>query len=55
MMEEGCDALILGCTELSAAFGENRRASGVPVVDPLDVLVVRTIEAAGAPVKPRVF
>lgn len=52
MMREGCDAVILGCTELSAAFGEDRSASAIPVVDPLDVLVVRTIEQAGALVKP---
>ena len=41
-----------GCTELSAAFGEDRSASALPVVDPLDVLVVRTIEEAGAAVRP---
>lgn len=52
MAEAGCDAIILGCTELSAAFGEDRSASVLPAVDPLDVLVVRTIQAAGATVKP---
>lgn len=52
MAEAHCDAIILGCTELSAAFGEDRSASALPVVDPLDVLVVRTIEEAGAAVRP---
>ena len=37
---QGCDRAILGCTELSAAFGEDRSASALPVVDPLDVLVL---------------
>lgn len=44
-----CDAIVLGCTELSLAFGGMTKAAGLPVVDALDVLADRVIEYAGYP------
>lgn len=43
----GCDAVVLGCTELSLAFGGTTKAAGLPVVDALDVLADCVIERAG--------
>lgn len=45
--DEGCDGVVLGCTELSLAFGGVAQAAGFPVVDALDVLVDRVIALAG--------
>lgn len=47
----GCDGVVLGCTELSAAFAGRTRAAGLPVVDALDVLACRVIERAGKDVR----
>ena len=47
----GCDGVVLGCTELSLAFGGRGEAAGLPVVDALDVLADRVIEHAGRPLK----
>lgn len=43
----GCDSVVLGCTELSLAFGGATQAAGLPVVDALDVLADRVIALAG--------
>lgn len=43
----GCDGIVLGCTELSLAFGGARYAAGLPVVDALDVLADRVIALGG--------
>lgn len=43
----GCDGVVLGCTELSLAFGGTPLAAGLPVVDALDVLADRVIALAG--------
>lgn len=45
----GCGGIVLGCTELSLAFGGATYAAGLPVVDALDVLADRVIEYAGYP------
>lgn len=45
----GCDGIILGCTELSLAFGGTMRAAGLPIVDALDVLADCVIKRAGRP------
>lgn len=47
LREAGCDAVALGCTELSLSFSGAIRAAGLPVVDALDVLVDCVIERAG--------
>lgn len=47
----GCDGVVLGCTELSLAFGGVTRAAGLPVVDALDVLADCVIMRAGRPVE----
>lgn len=47
----GCDGVVLGCTELSLAFGGVTRAAGLPVVDALDVLADCVIMRAGRPPK----
>lgn len=47
----GCDGVVLGCTELSLAFGGVTRAAGLPVVDALDVLADCVIMRAGRPSK----
>lgn len=46
----GCDGIILGCTELSVVDCP-RRLAGVPVVDALDVLAWRCVQACGAPAR----
>lgn len=47
----GCDGVVLGCTELSLAFGGVTRAAGLPVVDALDVLADCVIMRARRPPK----
>lgn len=48
----GCDAIILGCTELSVAFRDLKIAEEYPdVVDSLTVLAERTIVFAGKKLK----
>lgn len=47
LADAGCDGIVLGCTELSLAFGGARRAAGLPVVDALDVLADRVIALGG--------
>ena len=47
----GCDGVVLGCTELSLAFGGVTRAAGLHVVDALDVLADCVIMRAGRPPK----
>lgn len=49
--DEGCTALILGCTELSFAFGADAAHHRIAVVDPLEVLVEKVIEHAGLPLR----
>ena len=48
LIAQGCDGLLLGCTELTFA-GTSWR--GVPVIDALDVLARRCVQACGAPLK----
>jgi aspartate racemase len=50
MKEKGAEVLILGCTELPMAFdiiGE----TGIPAIDPTDVLARAAASFAGAPLK----
>ena len=47
----GCDGVVLGCTELSLAFGGVTQAAGLPMVDALDVLADCVIMRAGRPSK----
>lgn len=48
MREEGCDAIVLGCTELSVAHRDLELHDAHPdVVDSLETLARRTIEYAG--------
>lgn len=49
LADAGCDVAILGCTELSFAFGgeSGQSASALPVIDALDVLVNCIIERTG--------
>ena len=50
MKEKGAEVLILGCTELPMAFdiiGE----TGIPAVDPTEVLARAAVSFAGAPLK----
>ena len=50
MKKKGAEVLILGCTELPVAFsiiGE----TGIPAVDPTDVLARAAVSFAGAPLK----
>lgn len=49
--DEGCTALILGCTELSFAFGSDAAHRRVAVVDPLEVLVEAVITHAERPLR----
>lgn len=51
MADAGCTALILGCTELSFAFGNDAAHPRVAVVDPLEVLVEKVIEHAERPLR----
>ncbi len=52
MREEGCDGIVLGCTELSVAHRDLTLRSAHPdVVDSLEVLARRTIEWAGKRVR----
>ncbi len=46
LMEKGCDALILGCTELSL-IPKNDRYARYPFIDSLLVLAMRSILACG--------
>ena len=46
----GCDGIILGCTELSVVNCPHRVA-GAHVVDALDVLAWRCVQACGAPAR----
>lgn len=48
MREEGCDAIVLGCTELSVAHRDLALQAAHPdIVDSLETLARRTIEYAG--------
>lgn len=52
MREEGCDGIVLGCTELSVAHRDLALRGAHPdVVDSLEVLARRTIERAGKKVR----
>ncbi len=44
--DAGCQGIVLGCTELSFAFGRNTNGHRIAVVDPLEVLVEKVIEHA---------
>lgn len=46
----GCDSVLLGCTELSVIHAP-REAHGMLVVDALEVLALRAVQACGARVK----
>lgn len=50
LRERGCDSVLLGCTELSV-IDAPAQAHGMLVVDALEVLAVRAVEACGARVK----
>jgi aspartate racemase len=50
MEEKGAEALILGCTELPMAF-EIIGETGIPIVDPTEVLAKAAVSFAGAPLK----
>lgn len=45
--DKGCEGIILGCTELSLAFGKDAAHHRIAVVDPLEVLVEAVIRHAG--------
>ncbi|MDO5117106.1 MAG: amino acid racemase [Eggerthellaceae bacterium] len=51
LIEDGCDGLILACTELSV-IGCPPHYDGVPIIDALDVLAQRCVVACGAPAYP---
>ena len=46
----GCDAVVLGCTELSC-LGAGRACGGADVLDALDVLAVACVRECGAPLR----
>lgn len=50
LRERGCDSVLLGCTELSVIDAPTQ-AHDMLVVDALEVLAVRAVEACGARVK----
>ena len=50
MKEKGAEVLILGCTELPMAF-DIIGVTGIPSVDPTDVLARAAVSFAGAPLK----
>ena len=50
MKEKGAEVLILGCTELPMAF-DIIGDTGIPSVDPTDVLARAAVSFAGAPLK----
>ena len=50
LIAQGCDGIILGCTELSVVNCP-RRLAGMPVVDALDVLAWRCVQECGAPAR----
>ena len=47
MVEKGCAAVVLGCTELSVAYDEHRLSSDPRLVDSVDSLARATITRAG--------
>ena len=47
MANQGCDCVVLGCTELSFAFGKTPVRTAIPVIDALDVLADCIIERTG--------
>ncbi len=52
LREKGCDAVVLGCTELSVAFADlNLQPECPDVVDSLTVLAEQTILFAGKELK----
>ncbi|MCD8211847.1 MAG: amino acid racemase, partial [Oscillospiraceae bacterium] len=52
LRDEGCDGIVLGCTELSVAHRDLSLRDGCPdVVDSLEVLARRTIEQSGKQVR----
>ena len=51
LIADGCDGIILACTELSV-IGCPAHYDGVPIIDALDVLAQRCVLACGAPAYP---
>lgn len=50
--DEGCQGVILGCTELSFAFGKDASHHRIAVIDPLEVLVESVVTRAGCQLRP---
>ena len=50
LREQGCDSVILGCTELSV-INAPAKSHGMVVVDAMEVLAIRSVQECGAPVK----
>ena len=50
LREQGCDSAILGCTELSV-IDAPAKSHGMVVVDAMEVLAIRCVQACGAPVR----
>ena len=50
LREQGCDSVILGCTELSV-ISAPAKSHGMVVVDAMEVLAIRSVQECGAPVK----
>lgn len=52
MKENGAQTVILGCTELPLAFSKYHIRSGLPVIDPTEILAKQAILAAGGNLRP---
>lgn len=50
LREQGCDSVILGCTELSV-INAPAKSHGMVVVDAMEVLAIRSVQECGATVK----
>lgn len=50
LRSQGCDSVLLGCTELSV-INAPAKCRGMIVVDAMEVLAVRVVEECGAPVR----
>ncbi len=50
LREQGCDSVVLGCTELSV-INAPAKSHGMVVVDAMEVLAVRSVQECGATVK----
>lgn len=50
LREAGCDAVVLGCTELSV-INAPAKSHGMVVVDAMEVLAIRCVQECGAPVR----